>query len=282
MVLCTNSTLTWANRAVYAVASVFQLLYVDMTGLDGYQMMGATWYLSAMFLCMPLLYYLLLEKNTFFTKLGAPLVMLFCYGVLYKKYGAPIGGHDWNGFLYMGILRALAGLCLGCVCHRMCIALYEKEFTPLGQTLLTVLELGGYLAVFAVMTAGFSGSSMVSFAMLPVLAVSITISFSLKSYTKGWFQAKVGDRSFGDYMAVLSTAIYFTHARLQGFVIRVFPNRITFRERFVPYIMLSLVFGCLGVCFVILWNYGIRCYGKTIKEKFVTSKTDTSIRKDSI
>ena len=193
--------------------------------------------------------------------------MLLFYGILYQKYGAPLGVHDWNGFVYMGILRAFAGLCLGSICFRISFRLQNKSFTKLGKVVLTIIEISGYL-VTAVSICSPLVTTTFSFSLLPFLAISISISFSQCSYTRNWFRIKIGKKFLGSYMRDLSVGIYFSHARWQGFVIRTFKDRITFQERFVPYIILSLVSGCICVLFVELWKYLLQRWGKRIAALF--------------
>ena len=263
--LCTNPTFTGLNRLASAVSSIFQLLCVDMCGIDGYQMMGATWYISAILLVMPILYYLLKKWPEVTSRITIPLIMLVLYGIQYQEYGIPIGVHDWNGVVYMGVLRACAGLCLGCICYRISVCISGKKYSIFARIIFTIVELFGYFAVLFTMTKE-SISNDFTFTMLLILALSISISFSKASYTCNWFQLRLFNRTVGSYMRDLSVGIYLSHARWQGFVIRVFVDKIIFKERLIPYLVLSIVSGCLCVVFVRIWNKFFDCFGSKIKK----------------
>ena len=92
--------------------SIVPFFFLNLSGLDGYEVVGATWYLSAMIIAMMLIYPLLLKNKNYFLWVFSPLVAVLGYGFIRKHDGAFLTT-VWNGFCYAGIVRALAGLCLG-------------------------------------------------------------------------------------------------------------------------------------------------------------------------
>lgn len=69
------------------IYSFWATFFVNMTGLNGVEIIGAIWYLSAMLLMMAVLWPLLRVNKVFFVRTVAPLLMLFLYGYVFKVTG---------------------------------------------------------------------------------------------------------------------------------------------------------------------------------------------------
>ena len=90
--------------------SIIPFFFLNLSGLDGYEVVGATWYISAMILAMMFIYPLLLKNRNYFLWVFSPLVAVIGYGIIRHE---GFQTTTWNGFYYGGMLRAFAGLCLG-------------------------------------------------------------------------------------------------------------------------------------------------------------------------
>lgn len=234
-------------------------------------MIGAAWYLSAMFLVMPILYmWLLNQKNSFFREIGSLLIAVFLYGVMAKRTGNIVEVYAWTGFVYMGVVRAAAGLCLGCFCYRCCIYLVSVNFTSVSKKILTGLEVVGYCLTLAFMAKPWGGGTdwPLSFVIVLLFAIATTISFSGISYTPAFYK-NWNERS-RNLMSPISRAIYFSHGKMQPFVICTFPALTTFSQRLIPYLFFSALFSVACVIFVGLWkDFFSRC-GKKIRMIFIS------------
>lgn len=64
-----HSEISVSTHIYNYINSIWQILMLDLAGFNGYQVIGSFWYLSAMFLTMPPLYYSI-KKIPFFTSGG--------------------------------------------------------------------------------------------------------------------------------------------------------------------------------------------------------------------
>ena len=172
--------------ALDAIQSLWQLLSVYHYGIDGFVYNWPLWYLFALLTAQLALYPLLLKNRDGFLYILAPLLAILCYGYLYKNFMTLRPAGRWLDLCYLGLVRAVAGVCLGAVCFRLCAALSRLRFTPLARGLLTAVELGCYLIV--------------------VLALAVSISFSSQSYC-----ARLIPPRLGQWLGRFSFALYLSH-----------------------------------------------------------------------
>lgn len=271
IVFATSGTLTPWGLLKNAVYSIWQLLMLDMSGLDGYLMIGAVWYLSAMFLVMPVLYMWLLNRdNSFFREIGSLLIAVFLYGMMAKRTGNIVEVYAWTGFVYMGVVRAAAGLCLGCFCYRCCVYLMPVKFTDVSKKILTGIEMIGYCLTLIFMAKPWGGGKdwPLSFVIVLLFAIATTISFSGISYTPAFFENL--NENTRNLLSPISRAIYFSHGRMTPFVFSVFPGLTAFSQRLIVYLLFSALFGIACVVFVGLWKDFFSQHGKKIRMIFIS------------
>ncbi len=122
----------------------WELTLVKMSGLFTNGIDGAMWYLSAMLLAMAILYPLLVRFRDMMSHIGCPLLALFLYGYLCREYGHPRDPSLWTGLFYKGVLRTVAGLCVGVVIY-MAVSRWKrrapKGLTSLGNILIAAAQL---------------------------------------------------------------------------------------------------------------------------------------------
>ncbi len=197
-------------------------------GLDFERLLDQAWYLSAMLLVLLLLYPLYAKNKRRFEHFIAPVIAVALLGFLFlhgqsllnpsKKYEL----FYKYAFTYKGNVRAMAEICLGVVCYRICEWLKKIDFTKLGKILLAVLELFGYGFAIVymhfmalsysnlfwhrmsietapviggdakVIELGYSSQfNAVQFVLLLFMAISVTITFSEKSVISRLFNHKI-------------------------------------------------------------------------------------------
>lgn len=233
------------------INSMWQVLMLDLAGFNGYQVIGAFWYLSAMFLTMPILYYFV-NKNSFFVRGGDILLAAFIYGWFMNKYGLIINA---SGELYQitALLRAVAGISVGCFCYKVAHKLTELEFTNLGIFVLTCIECLGYIVSFIIICRPWTGKGDTStFFIIIAWIVSISITFSQKSLSGKISKLNMG--KYMDYLSMFSTALYLCHGRIQSLVVTIFPSLVTFEQRLITYYGISVLMGIICVLFVVFYN----------------------------
>lgn len=110
-----------------AVKSIWELLLIRMSGINGYYNVSSAWYLSAMFIIMLAAYPLLRKTGNVFTHIIAPLTAILCMGhmsMVVKSACAnipPISG-AW------GMIRIIIDISIGCICYVICEAITKLSF----------------------------------------------------------------------------------------------------------------------------------------------------------
>ncbi len=242
----------WNDILGDAVFSVFVLLQINISGLDGYTVSGVLWYLSAMYMAILMIYPFLSTHRNLFTRVIAPLLAIFIYGYISKTRGNLSAGTVWRGFIYIGMLRSIAGISLGCVCYEVASKLKELSLTKASKVLLTFFELAGY--IFSLVMMSFLKLTRCDFVMVLLFAVSVTISFSGQSFSGSFFKRE------HHWMALLSESLYLAHGIVVGVVKEIFASFDRWQR--LPW---YLFFSLLGGIIVMLG-------GNVIKEVWVKQK----------
>lgn len=196
-------------------------------GLEFKRLLDQAWYLSAMLLVMLLLYPIYRKNKRRFEYYIAPIIAVVLLGFLFL-HGTSLLNPSKRfelfykyEFTYKGNVRAMAEICLGVVCYRVCEWLKKVDFTKFGRIVLAVLELFGYgfaicymhtIAIanynyfwhdlskamaahnqeISVLELDFGDSfKALNFVLLFFLAVSVTITFSEKSIISCLFNHKI-------------------------------------------------------------------------------------------
>lgn len=170
-------------------SSIWDLLLLRMTGLKGNAVIGQAWYISAMLLCMLVLYPLLRKYKYNFVYLAAPIIVLLGLGWISQTYSRINNPEVWTGFLYKGVIRAFIELTLGCILYVVCQKLKQVDFTKFGKLLITVIEIGGF--IFPFLVAQFVSHTKFDFIILAVLSISVLLAFSEKTLEFRFMNNKV-------------------------------------------------------------------------------------------
>lgn len=162
------------------------------------------WYISAMLLVMPILYFFYFKFKDFFLYIFSPIAALYLWGHFCQLDHFP-GRNEFNGWCLGAIPRAICGLCFG-VCAYM---IYEKIIampkTKLRRILFTILETTLYL-VFFIAWLVLQAPMKTIFSLLLLFPFMIAITFSQMSYISELFKFK-----WMRFLAPLSLTIYFNH-----------------------------------------------------------------------
>ena len=102
--------------------SFFGLIYVD----DVSFYVGNTWFLSAMFIAILILFPLMLKAYDHSVKILFPLLGMFLLGYIYTRYGTIVIWANWMGYCYVGILRAVAEIAIGAFLYFLSCVIREK------------------------------------------------------------------------------------------------------------------------------------------------------------
>lgn len=159
-------------------------LLLSTSGIQESSVLGMSWYISAMLLAMWFLYPLLRKYRDMYLHVIAPLLAVLTAGYISKKYGDYSLTYELDIFVTKEILRAVAGLNIGCVVYVISEKLKTIQFTRLAKVLLAVIEWGCYLWVLVAMH--FMGDTYV-FTLLFLYFFALCITTSKQSILGGAF-----------------------------------------------------------------------------------------------
>ena len=165
------------------VMSIPSILQLQISGIKCYQALTSTWYLSAMILSMCFLFPIVFKLKSTFSKIIAPLIVVFIYGYLSLNIGNlatidPING----GVVYTGLLRGIAGISLGCSCFEIAKYLREYKLSNHGKKIITYLEILLYFLILYLMN--YKATFRLDFIIVLLFIIALSITFSNQSYTK--------------------------------------------------------------------------------------------------
>lgn len=205
----------------YFSTILFDLFFGDMSGIKTYSIIGPAWYISAMLLAMAVLYPIFRKNNDLFISLIAPLTAFMLYGIMMIKDGNLTGPKFVYGVLYKGVIRAFAGLCLGCLVYRISEKMKTNPvLTQSGKKVSHILSVVEIIAV-GLSIWGMSQLTKDTFCTEPVIvlgfAITAAICASKMSSISAFFQYDVFS-----YLGKLSMTVFLCHSPVIGFMYTVF------------------------------------------------------------
>ncbi len=131
----------------------FDVFPLNAAGFKGFYIVGISWYLSAMFIALAILYPLVRKFKTNFVLIVCPLIVFLGYGILSAKYGNLAVGTTYieNTLLHTGIIRGLSGCAAGCLIYEISKRIGGKELTRFARISFTALELLAFAMMFYLM-----------------------------------------------------------------------------------------------------------------------------------
>lgn len=188
---------------------IWDILFLRAAGLrggSGDAALGGAWYLHAMFVALAILYPLARKYFDVFRHVLAPLLTIFIYGWFCNVHGNIYFTLSFSNGFCLGLLRAIAGLCLGVVCHAVCQQLQKREWSACRTVrgAVTAAELLGFGG--AIWIARHCDYSRTDFLGIFLLAVGVTACFSGYSVLMSP-AGKIPTAWIGKY----SLALYLSH-----------------------------------------------------------------------
>lgn len=241
---------------------IWDFAFLRASGIKTYGLTRATWYLSAMYISMFILYPMLRKWKKTFTHIMAPLIAIFFLGYLSQTYGN-LNQYvkNWD-LVYSGLIRALAELSLGCVCYVVCEKIKAIPFAAPSRVLITLIQLFGYAGV--IYCAHHLPAKQFDFVLVPVLAVCVVLSFSGQGIAASLFQGKIFP-----WLGKMSLIIYVNHMWIKDGIATLLPESLGYWKLLL--ICVASVFAISLIC--LLW---VDCcgklwsrYGKRIKGVFL-------------
>ena len=190
--------------------NIWDLLFLRIFGLGASAelLVGASWYLFALFPALWILFPLLRKYTNTFLHIIAPLTAFFLLGWFERQYGNinyAFHTNDWN--VCLGLLRAIAELCIGCVAYAICEWIKGRFKTPRPSVLITLAEV---LCLAAIFPAAIYGTrSQTDFLCILSICIGLIAAFSGRSYTNILLRAV--SNSLISNISAYSLALYLNH-----------------------------------------------------------------------
>lgn len=178
----------------------------NMSGLGDETVNGVVWYLSAM-LISTLIIYPFMRKyhdNDVFYCVIAPLGFLFGLGFLAQNMRTLNVSMEWNGWVRLGLIRAIAEILGGCIIYRVSKVLQTIQFTKIMKWIFTFMEWGTY--IFVIAFAFNHRELFADYFLLILLMIGITLSTSRVGYGR-----KIDDSKLIRWLGEFSFSLYLGH-----------------------------------------------------------------------
>lgn len=222
--------------------SIYEMLLLPMTGIRATFFNLPLWYLACFIIVLPVIAYLILRFRDFYIHIFAFIGSAMMYGYIITTYKKIEVWNQWLGWTYVGVLRVIAGLCLGCICYLAYKKLKEINFTKFGLWIITCLHIGCFIA--AIIRMYFSKTSRLDILVVMLLMIAVIMMFTQKSYLSKLLNHKVLGA-----LGKISLPLYTSHWLMIQIVLKYFPNA-GYIQRLIIYISFSMVLALLLYLFV--------------------------------
>lgn len=220
-----------------------ELLFLPMTGIvpltAGYYRNASLWYVSAMFITLPLIIYWYLKSKDVFKYYIVWFVPFLIHGWMILHMGASWGWGSTTPIGFSALLVSFSNLLLGGTCYFVAEYLKKREFGRIAKILLTVLEVGVVFLCF-----GFAVTLPDTYVYETVtgfLAASVAVTLSGVSYT-----GKLRGR-FWEWLGKLSMPVYCVH----GWIIQLVQNYLGWYS--YPMKILFILVGSITLSLILLF-----------------------------
>ncbi|MGN0686903.1 MAG: acyltransferase family protein [Oscillospiraceae bacterium] len=224
-----------------------------------------TWYLSAMFIVMLPLAYMLYRHRDAFLNVIAPLtaVILLGYWCLSNEFDFADNRMSLYGIFIGGLIRALFGLCFGVVAWKIQNKLRNVVRKTSQRVLVTIVEIAIWLIFFAAWFVLKDKKAIYS--ALFILPVAVAIVFSRTGYVCRLFEFR-----WMKCFSSVSLAIYLNHWAARILVTSFFAD-CGYTKGVL--LMAALTLGCCLIYYLLiffirmLWNKKLKKYFSNQEEQ---------------
>lgn len=180
------------------INTVPDLFFIQMLGFHRTNYLKMEWYISAMLIVMAILTPLIIRFRKPMLQYILPITAFVCYGYILNSFSSLDLLFEWTGFCYAGLIRAFAGISMGCFIYTITEAGLLDKFP---KAILLIAEFGCYaLVLFYSYDSGFE---MSKYAVIPLITIAVMITFTKKaelSFLNNKFTAFLGKWSLSVYL----------------------------------------------------------------------------------
>lgn len=237
---------TLKNNLLLTIVDTFGL---QMLGFKGFIATGVSWYISVLFIFSFIFFPVLCRKHQFFSKYIAPITAVMILGYLcYTEAFLDYPG-KWLGITFKGVLRGFVDLSFGVMAYEFTTKINAYEESKKNFLALRILEIASIIIMFSY-AIFHKGSDIHDFFLVPIICISVAISFSKFSIGRFFmFQKRIFN-----FLGIFSLSIYLNHYYVTRNLPRLFP---TIKKTNMLFIYLIIVI------FLSIGNYVI---GKKIQK----------------
>ena len=198
---------------------IFDLIPLREAGFNGDYVIGISWYISAMFLGLAVLYPFCKKFKSNFVLTVCPFACLIIYGYFSYYYGNMAIASTYLPFsiINSGLLRGFAGCAAGCIIFEISMRFNNKNITKFGKSLFTAIEVLGFIYLF--ITMHNHPLSRYDFILIFVLFALLFIGINGYSYTSKLFNFRCAK-----YFGTASMIIVLVHSRLNTLLMHFYGN----------------------------------------------------------
>ena len=194
----------------------FEIENVFLVSMLGFYRDPLIWYLSAMMIGSAILYFLMSRFGSDIFRYAAPIAAVILFAVIFaESVTVSTPNHFVYGVVKKGLLRGIADMCLGIFAFEVVEYTKRMQF-PQEKIVLGIAEVLCYLvvlvAIFAVSPSDDLQRRVYDIAVISLLFVGLTITFSGRSFVYEWLQGNEEIAKRSKEMAVGSLLLYLNHA----------------------------------------------------------------------
>lgn len=170
----------FSNISTFITRLVPTALFLSSYGMQEIISIPFSWYIPVMLVSMLILYPVVKTWKTKFTRIVAPLIVLFfCSWAMITKGKLFMLKEELIGFVYPQQIRGLAELCMGCVAYELSCLIKQKfanRLTISGRVLASIISVSMLTLPIVWLILGLHGSSHTT--VLLMFAIGVAVSFS--------------------------------------------------------------------------------------------------------
>ncbi len=244
-------------------APTLTLTFYTLSWPDVSLYLGSTWFLSAMIICMFVLYPFIMKNFDMAIKVVLPILFVFVAGYVLHQYGKSLHNiKSWNTLFYSGIPKSFAEIAFGASCYYLPekINHYRQNVfvsQKVADFLFTALKWGSILIVFLYSLGVYN--KIYDLDCLILCAIFVSISFSDAGFHFP------GNR-ITDFLGQMSLPFFIFHKIILNLLLKIIPKH---HYPISKYLILILCTFIICIIMKILADYGWKATEKLFVGKIL-------------
>lgn len=243
-----------------AVASLGESLLLMKSGVEfGTIYNGPTWYIGAMIFAMAIIFPILLKHREWFINIGSIVLAIFMYALAYQEKHT-LNYLDWAGWTTMSIIRAIAGVSLGCFVFALVDKVQKGNISlkKFGKVLFWLLEVAVFGLIVVMMQ--FEGKNRFDFVTVIFSALLCFIIFSGLTGVQDILPSKLCA-----FLGKWSLLLYLNHRIMTRVINYVFPD-FGYLESMAMFFALTIIWSIVAEIVVNVYKKLCAVVGPKVKK----------------